>query len=175
MSAAGLDTAGRHGARALEPAARIARALTPVARWTCWLSLGAGGVLSYALWKWLALTPAWTAVAALLVGAPGLLYAFVWWLLSALGEMPERLRGAVGAVQTAATHVAASDVSRGRRTWQALGDAINVADAADDVMLPIGSVLLFANPLGLLVLGLGFAAAVLLWIVALPVGLILLF
>lgn len=169
------QAAHARGTQALEPAAKLARALTPVARWICFLSIAAAGVLSYALWKWLDLSTYWAVVTALLLGAPALLYAFVWWLLSALGEMRERVHGAVGAAQTAASNVVATDVGAGRKLWRSLGDALRLADQADNVWLPVGSVLMLANPVGLLVLGAAFAAALVLWVVALGVGFVLLF
>ena len=151
----------------LDRAAALARGLKPIARFICLLSLIAGSGLSYGLWHSLQLSPAWTWTTAILLNLPALLYAWLWWLLYALGDLPARVHGAVGALEEMAERPSLPPQSGGfRRLGRVLGDIWTVLDKTDNVMLPISAAVLLANPVGLIMLGVGFAAAVVLWVTA---------
>lgn len=160
----------------LDQAAALARGLKPIARFVCLASLAAGAALSWWTRGWLQLSPGWTLAGALLLNLPALLYGWLWWLLYALGELPQRVHGAVGAFKDIAERPAAAPGTGGfRRLGRALGDLWRVLDETDNVMLPISAAVLLANPVGLVVLGAGFAGGVVLWLIAVPVGLARLF
>lgn len=160
----------------LDQAARLARGLKPIARFVCLASLIAGAALSYWLWDWLRFSTGWTVGVALLLGLPALLYAWLWWLLWALGDLPTRVDSAMGTLNQIKDRPALPEAAGGfRRLGRVLGDVWSVTDEADNVMLPLSSALLLANPIGLMVLGISFAYAVLLWLVAAGTGLVRLF
>lgn len=161
---------------ALDRVAALARGLKPIARFVCLVSTLCAAWIGYLLHGWLQLSPGWTAGSTVLVGLPALLYAWLWWLLYALGELPERVHGAVGTFKEIATREPAPrGVSGLRLLGGALRDVWRVLDETDNVMLPISAAVLLANPLGLAVLGVGFAWALLLWLAAAIAGLARLF
>lgn len=161
-----MSTASPTATPGLDQAAALARALKPIARFICLLSLIAGSGLSWALWHSLKLSTAWTCTAAIFLNAPALLYAWLWWLLWALGDLPTRVHGAVGALEQMTARPGLPAGSGGfRQLRRMLGNLWTVIDQTDNVMLPISAAVLLANPLGLMVLGVGFAVAVVLWLV----------
>ena len=156
----------------LDQAAALARGLKPIARFVCVASLVAAGWMSYVLHGWWHLATGGTATAATLLGLPALLYAWLWWLLYALGELPQRLYGAVGTFKEIADRPAAPAGAGGfGKLGRALGDLWRVLDETDSVMLPLSAAVLLANPIGLMVLGVGFAYGAVLWLVAAIVAL----
>src|SRR5882724_3554266 len=162
-----MSVAPRPVTPGLDQAAALARGLKPIARFICLLSLIAGSGSSYGLWHSLQLSPAWTWTAAILLNLPALLYAWLWWLLYALGDLPGRLHGAVDALEQMTERPSLPPGSGGfRRLGRVLGDIWTVLDKTDNVMLPISAAVLLANPVGLIMLGVGFAAAVVLWLIA---------
>lgn len=152
----------------LDQVAALARGLKPIARFVSVASFVAGAGLTFALQGWLHMDTGWIVASALMLGLPALLYAWLWWLLYALGELPERVHGAVGTIKEIRQRPSAT--SGFRKLGRALRDVWNVLDEADNVWLPISAAFLLANPIGLLVLVAGFACALVLWLAAAIVG-----
>ncbi len=148
----------------LDQVAALARGLKPIARFVGVASLVSGGWLAFALQSWLHLTSGWVITSALLLCLPGLLYAWLWWLLYALGELPQRLYGAVDTIKEIRQRPAAATALR--KLGRGLRDVWNVMDAADNVWLPISATILLMNPLGWIVLAGGLASALVLWVIA---------
>src|ERR1041385_1224320 len=103
------------------------------------------------------MSPGWLTTPATLLALPALLYAWLWWLLYAIGDLPHRVYGAVDTLKDIRDRPPAATALR--KLGRGLRDVWNVLDAADNVMLPISAALLLVNPVGWIVLagGLGYA------------------
>jgi hypothetical protein len=151
----------------LDQAARLAAGLKPIARFVCITSLVAAAAITWWLWSWLHFSTGWIVGTSLLLGLPAILYGFLWWLLWALSEMSSRIDEAVGTLDDIRTRPSLPQSAGAfRRLGRLVGDAWRISDQADNVLLPVSAVMLLGNPVGLLVLAIGFAYGALLWFIA---------
>jgi hypothetical protein len=148
----------------LDEVAALARGLKPIARFI------AAGILGFAMYSAWDLATGWLVTAGILLGLPGLLYAWLWWLLYALGELPERLHEGIGTFKGIRGRPPATTALR--KLGRGLKDVWNVMDAADNVWLPISATILLMNPFGWIVLAGGLAYALVLWLSAAVTGLV---
>jgi hypothetical protein len=151
----------------LDQAARLAAGLKPIARFICLASLAAGGAITRWLWQWLHFSTGWIVGTSLLLGIPAILYGWLWWLLWAVSDLPTRIDEAVGTIDQIRTRPSLPESAGSfRRLGRILGNVWTVTDQADNVMLPVSAAILLANPIGLAVLAIAFACALVLWVVA---------
>jgi hypothetical protein len=157
----------------LDQAARLAAGLKPIARFICLASLASAGAITWWLWQWLQFSTGWIVGTSLLLGIPALLYGWLWWLLWAVSDLSARIDEAVGTIDDMRTRPSLPQSAGSfRRLGRILGDVWRVTDQADNVMLPVSAAILLANPIGLAVLAIGFACALVLWVVAAIWGLV---
>jgi len=157
----------------VDQAAALARGLKPIARFIAIASAIATALIGYALQTWLQMGATWLVIVSVLLALPAALYGWLWWLLYALGELPQRLYGAVDTLKEIRDRPPAATAVR--KLGRGLKDIWNVLDAADNVWLPISATILLVNPVGWIALAIGFAYALVLWLSAVIVGAVKLF
>jgi hypothetical protein len=168
-----MTQAGARRSPGLDQVASLARGLEPVARGIAVASLISAGILGYALHAWLQMAMGWLVTLLIVLALPGLLYAWLWWLMWALADLPGRVHGAIETVKDIRDREPATSAMR--KMGRALRDVWNVLDEADNVWLPISATILLMNPIGWMLLVGGLAFAVILWLCAGVAGVALLF
>ena len=163
-----METAEPRRTPGLDQAAALARGLKPIARFICISSALAAAVLGYLLWSWLKSSAGWTTTIVVLLALPALLYAWLWWLLYALADLPTRVHGAVDTFKGMAEREPLPSGAGGfRRLGRILGDLWTVLDQTDNVWLPISATILLINPVGWIVLVVGLGIGFVEWLAAL--------
>lgn len=170
----GLGEAGRRQLLAmLDRIAAVADRLRPVARGLTLVATLSALWLAHLLQQWTGLSWTIAGIALFILALPALICGWLWWLLADVCELPGIAERTLGILRPATVAATPDNTGIGEtfRLGGSLKQAANLAWEFDNLRGVMVGVLVLANPLFLVVLGVAMVLAVLLALLSALVGL----